>query len=54
MGLDRESKKIIAARILTKLIVSVAKGKTKYEPKFHLSSSNSLGDLSIFVTENED
>jgi len=32
----------------------VAKGKTKHEPKFQLSSSNSLGDMSNFVTEIED
>ena len=51
---DRESKKIIAARVLTKLVVSVAKGIIKYEPEFQLSSSNSLGGMSIFVTENED
>ena len=29
-------------------------GKTKHEPKFQLSSSNSLGDMSNFVTEIED
>ena len=51
---DREPKKIMAARTLTKLVEFVAKGKTKYEPKFQLSSSNSLGDMSLFVTENED
>ena len=32
----------------------MAKGKTKHEPKFQLSSSNSLGDMSNFVTEIED
>jgi len=32
----------------------VAKGKTKHEPKFQLSSSNSLGDMCNFVTEIED
>ena len=37
-----------------KLAVSVAKGKTKHEPKFQLSSSSSLGDMSNFVTEIED
>ena len=46
--------KIITARILTKLVVFVAKGKTTHEPEFQLSSSNSLGDMSNFVTEIED
>ena len=38
----------------TKLVVFVAKGKTKHEPKFQLSSSNSLGDMSNCVIEIED
>lgn len=32
----------------------MAKGKTKYEPKFQLSCSNSLEVMSNFVTEIED
>ena len=52
--IDRELKKIIAARILTNFVVSVAKGETKCEPKFQPLSSNSLEDMSIFVTVNKD
>ena len=51
VSLDKESKKIIIARILSKLVVSVAKGNSNYVSKFQLSSSNSLGDMRIFVTE---
>ena len=32
----------------------MAKGKTKHEPKFQLSSSNSLEVMRIFVTEIDD
>ena len=53
-GVDKESKKIISARILSKLVVSVAKGNSNYVSKFQLSSSNSLGDMRIFVTEIDD
>ena len=52
--IDKELKKIIAARILLKLVVSVAKGNSNYVSKFQLSSSNSLGDMRIFVTEIDD
>ena len=38
--LDKESKKIISARMLSKLVVSVAKGNSNYVSKFQLSSSN--------------
>ena len=51
---DKESKKIITARILSNLVVSVSKGNSNYVSKFQLSSSNSSGDLSNFVTEIED
>ena len=52
--LDIESQKIIAARILLKLVVSVAKGNSKYVSKFQVSSSNSLGDMPFFVKKIED
>ena len=47
-------KKIVAARISLKLVVSVAKGNSRYVSKFQLSSSNSLGDMPFFVQQNED
>ena len=52
--LDKESKKIIFARILSKPVVSVAKGNSNYVSKFQLSSSNSLEVMRIFVTEIDD
>ena len=52
--LDKESKKIIVARIFSKLVVSVAKGNSNYVSKFQLSSSNGLGDISVFVTKIDD
>jgi len=52
--IDKESKKIISARILSKLVVSLAKGNSNYVSKFQLSSSNTLGDMRIFVTEIDD
>ena len=52
--LDIESKKIISARILSKLGVSVAKGNSKYVSKFQVSSSNSLGVMPFFVKKIED
>jgi len=51
---DQESKKIIFARILSKPVVSVAKGNSNYVSKFQLSSSNSLEVMRIFVTEIDD
>ena len=51
---DKESKKIISARILSKLVVSVAKGNSNYVSKFQLSSSNGLGDIPVFVTKIDD
>ena len=53
-GVDKESKKIISARILSKLVVSVAKGNSNYVSKFQLSSSNGLGDIPVFVTKIDD
>ena len=52
--IDKESKKIISARILSKLVVSVAKGNSNYVSKFQLSSSNGLGDIRVFVTKIDD
>ena len=52
--LDEESKKIISARILSKLVVSVAMGNSNYVSKFQLSSSNGLGDIRVFVTKIDD
>ena len=52
-GRERIEKKT-AARIWAKFVVSVAKGKPKYEPKFQLSNSNDLGDMPFFVTKIED
>ena len=46
--LDKESKKIISARISSKLVVCVAKGNSNYVSKFQLSSSNGLGDIRVF------
>ena len=51
---DKESKKIISARKLSRLVVSVAKGNSNYVSKFQLSSSNGLGDIRIFVTKIDD
>ena len=53
-SLDKESKKIISARIFSKLVVCVAMGNSNYVSKLQLSSSNSLGDMHIFVTEIDD
>ena len=53
-SIDKESKKIIFARILSKPVVSVAKGNSNYVSKFQLSSSNSLEVMRIFVTEIDD
>ena len=52
--LDKESKKIISAGILSKLVVSVAKDNSNYVSKFQLSSSNGLGDIPVFVTKIDD
>ena len=46
--------KITAAWIWTKFVVSIANGENKYQPKFQLSSSNTLGDMPFFVTKIED
>ena len=34
--------------------MSIANRENKYQPKFQLSSSNTLGDMLIFVTKIED
>ena len=34
--------------------MTIANRENKYQPKFQLSSSNTLGDMLIFVTKIED
>ena len=45
---------MIALRILSKLIVSVAKVNSNYVSKFQISSSNGLGDIRVFVSKIDD
>ena len=45
--------KTIVARILLKLVLSIAKGNSNYVSKFQLSSSNSLGDMPFFAKKIE-
>ena len=52
-GREKNEKKT-AAWIWTKFVVSIANGEKKYQPKFQLSSSNTLRDMLIFVTKIED
>ena len=39
---------------MNEICVSIANGENKYQPKFQLSSSNTLGDMPFFVTKIED
>ena len=50
----QRSEKITAAWIKTKFVVFIANRENKYQPKFQLSSWNTLGDMLFFVTKIDD